>query len=440
MDTQSILIAFATSILIGALIGVDRERNKQINKNLSQIGIRTCILISLFGATSAWLGQTINPLIIYISFLSLILLIVASYIYLMTKYQRIGITTEITSILLFIFGAMCTSGMLEIAISLAIITALVLSTRIYLHNIATSISDSELFDTIKFAIIAFIILPLLPNQSFDEAIFGSWLPTENIHESVATLNVINPYNIWMLVVFVSGVSYFGYIMIKLLGQKAGISLTGLMGGLYSSTATSLTLAANSLKMKKIINPFLAGIILACAISFIKTFIFIRTLNTELFEKTLLPIGLMFLYLMAVGLYYVLRSAKKESIASPEKTLSSLKSPFSLYSALKLTGFIIAALVIAKISLSYAGIELYYIVAILSAFFAIDDPIIVSTAATAGTLLDYTNAKNIILLVTFLNMIQKAAIVYFFGNRKLFLPLIKVFIGLLLVTGIGFLYL
>lgn len=441
MEIQSLIGPFLTSTLIGALIGIDREKKKQIAKNLSPVGIRTSILITLFGSLAAFLGNTISPIIFYISILSLIILISSSFIYMMTKYQRIGITTEISSILLFLYGAMCLSGMSEIAIILAIITALVLSTRVYLHNIAKNISDSELFDTIKFAIIAFIILPLLPNQSFDTLIFGSWLPTSNLTETVTNIDVLNPYNIWLLVVFVSGVSYFGYIMIKIFGHKAGIALTGLMGGLYSSTATSLTLAAKSKTLTHIKKPFLAGIILACSISFIKTFIFIRTLNVTLFEKTLLPVGLMFIYLLSIGIYYAFRSPKQKSKnTTPEKAISAMSSPFSLKSAIKLTAFILSALIIAKISLAYAGIELYYIVAILSAFFAIDDPIVVSTAATAGSLIDFNNAKNIILLVTFLNMAQKAGIVYLFGNKKLFLPLLKVFAGLLLVTAIGFLYL
>jgi uncharacterized membrane protein (DUF4010 family) len=439
MELLNTILPFVISILIGALIGVDREKKKQDSKNLSSIGIRTSIFISLFGAVAAYLGQEYSPFIFLASFISIFILIISSHIYLIIRHQRIGITTEISSILLFLYGAMCTLGYIRLAIILAILTTLILTMRVHLHKIAENISDNELYDTIKFAIIAFIILPFLPNESYDNAIFGSWLPLETAHETIKSINVLNPYQIWLLVVFISGVSFLGYVLIKIFGSRSGISLTGLFGGMYSSTATSLTLASKSKSMPRVIKPFLAGIILACAISFIKTFIFIRTLNEELFLKTVLPISLMFIYLLVIGVYYMLKSPTNEQNKNKEDT-SGFKTPFSLKKALQLTLFIIIALVIAKISLSFAGIELYYTIAILSAFFAIDDPIIVSTAATAGNLIDYNNAKNIVLLVTYLNMAQKAAIVYFFGNKKLFKPLATVFAGLLLVTAFGFLYL
>lgn len=437
METQELVIPFAAAILIGALIGVEREKKKQESANLTAVGIRTSILMSLFGAVSGYLGQTYHWSIFIISMIAMLLLILTTHIYLVTKHNRIGITTEISTILLFIFGAMCTIGLVQLAVILGILTTLFLSLKDYLHGIVKNISDRELYDTIKFAIIAFIILPFLPDQNFDQQILGPFLQqaAEGLHGSFAGVDVLNPYRIWFLVVFVSGVSYTGYILVKLFGEKLGISLSGLMGGLYSSTATSLTLAQRSKEMIKSINPFIAGITLACAISFIKSFLFIRALNEELFLRVLFPLTIMFLYLLGVGLYIMFRSKKEKT-----KTIQKLETPFTLKSALKLGAFIVAALLVAKISLSLAGVELYYVIATLSAFFAVDDPIVISTSATAGNLLSMADAKNIILLVTYLNMVQKVFIAYFFGSRKLVKPLALIFGGLLLVTVVGFIYL
>jgi len=434
MDLQNIVIPFAASILIGALIGIEREKNKQSASNLNAVGIRSSIVISLFGAVSAYLSQILSPIIFLISLTAIIILTIASYQYLVTKYGRIGITTEISTILLFLYGALCILGSVQLAITLGIVTTLVLSLKDYLHNIAKNVSTREFYDTIKFAIIAFIILPFLPDKNFDQTILGPLLQAAN-QNTIAGLDVLNPYKIWFLVVFVSGVSYVGYILVKLFGNKVGLSLSGLMGGLYSSTATSLTLAQRSKEMLKTKIPFIAGITLACAISFIKSFIFIRALNQELFLRTLIPLSLMFIYMLGIGLY-LMTQTKKEKTAGEQK----LKTPFTLKSALKMGAFIVGALLIAKISLSYAQIEIYYIIATLSAFFAIDDPIVISTAASAGNLLNMADAKNIILLVTYLNMVQKVFIVYFFGNRKLVKPMALIFGGLLLVTLVGFIYL
>lgn len=434
MNLQDIIIPFAASILIGALIGIEREKKKQSSKNLSAVGIRSSIVISLFGAASAYLGQLISPVILLISLAAIITLTISSHIYLVAKHGLIGITTEISTILLFLYGAICVLGSVQLAVTLGILTTLILSLKGYLHGIAKNVSPREFYDTIKFAIIAFIILPFLPDRSFDQAILGPLLQSAP-HSTIAGLDVLNPYRIWLLVVFVSGVSYAGYILVKLFGNKVGFSLSGMMGGLYSSTATSLTLAQRSKEMLKTRTPFIAGITLACAISFIKNFIFIRALNEELFIKTLIPLGLMFLYMLMAGLYMMLRT-KRETIKGEQE----IQTPFTLHKAIKLGAFIIGALLIAKITLSYARVEVYYIIATLSAFFAIDDPIIISTSTTAGSLLNMEDAKNIILLVTYLNMVQKVFIVYFFGNRKLVKPTALIFGGLLLVTLVGFIYL
>lgn len=434
LDFQNVVIPFGAAILIGALIGTERERKKQASKKLTAVGIRTSILTSLFGAISAYLGHNFDWSIFSIAMISLVILTAISHYYLVSKHDRIGITTEISTILLFTFGAMCTIGLPQLAVILGILTALVLSLKEYLHGAVKSISDRELYDTLKFAIIAFIILPFLPDQSFDQQILGPFLGTSQ-QEAFASVDVLNPYRIWFLVVFVSGVSYVGYILVKLFGERVGIALSGLMGGLYSSTATSLTLSSKSKEILKTKTPFIAGIVLACAISYIKSFLFIRALNEELFFRVLPALLLMFVYLLIVGFIFMSRSKREKN-----KGVEQFKTPFTLKSAFKLGAFIVAALLIAKISLSLAGVELYYIIATLSAFFAVDDPIVISTAATAGNLLSMEDAKSIILLVTYLNMVQKVFIMYFFGNKKLVKPLALIFGGLLLVTAVGFIYL
>lgn len=312
MELQELIIPFAAAILIGALIGIERERKKQMSDNLTAVGVRTSILVSLFGAISAYLGLHFDWNIFFISMIAMLILTISTHIYLVTKHDRIGITTEVSTILLYLFGAMCVMGLAQMAVVLGILTTLFLSLKDYLHNIAKGISDRELYDTIKFAIIAFIILPFLPDQSFDHLVLDPFLPSigGDLHGSFSGVSVLNPYRIWFLVVFVSGVSYVGYILVKLFGSKVGISLSGLMGGLYSSTATSLTLSHKSKELLRTKAPFIAGIVLACGASFIKSFIFIRALNEELFFRTLLPLGLMSIYLLVIGLFIMIGSKKK----------------------------------------------------------------------------------------------------------------------------------
>jgi len=434
MDLLNIFIPIGTSIIIGALIGLEREKAKQYKQGISQIGIRTDILICLFGALAAFLGKEFHPILFLVCFIALILLMIASYIYLAIAQKRIGITTEISSIMVFLLGGLAMAGYSQLALILAIIVTLILSIKMVLHRAVYQINAQEIYDTVKFAIIAFIILPFLPNQYFDHQIYNYFFPGATPPPQFDQIQVLNPYNIWFLVVLVSGISFLGYILVKIIDKKKGIGITGLIGGLYSSTATSLSLAHKSKSHPEITTPFVTGIVLACGISFFRTFIFLRALNGELFTRTFIPIAMMFVYLMIVGLYLLFKK-RKDKLTQAAK----LKTPFELTEALKLCGFITGALLISKIILSYSSVNIYYFVAAFMAFFAIDDPFVISAAASAGKLISMNEAKNVVLLVTFLNMFQKVFLVLLFGNRKLFKPLLKIYLGLLLVTLVGFLY-
>jgi len=435
MDLYKDILPLGVSILIGALVGIEREKTKQNRKGISAVGIRTDILICLFGAVAAFMGQKLNPALFLICLVALLTFTIASYIYLSITHQRIGITTEISTILVFLYGAMAMSGYMQIAVILAIVTVLILSVKKVLHKAVYNINDREFFDTIKFAIIAFIVLPFLPNQSFDTTIFNFIFPGQQPPASFNSVNVLNPYNIWFLIVLVSGISFLGYIMVKALGKNKGIGFAGMVGGLYSSTATSLTLAHKSKEMPKTRTAFVAGITLACGISFIRTFIEIRALNGELFNRVLPSILLMFAYLMIVGIILMFRT-KHEKL---EAHKNQFETPFKLGNAIKLGAYIVGSLVVAKILLAYTDINWYYGISAAMAFFAIDDPIVISTSTAAGTLISYDNAKNVILMVLYLNMVQKIATVYFFGNKKLVKPIAAIFGGLLLVTLFGLVY-
>ncbi len=435
MDLLNLILPLGTSLLIGALIGLEREKNKQSKNGVSAVGIRTDILVCLFGALAALLGKTYGLVFFMTCFIAVLVLTIFTHVYLSITQKRIGITSEVSTILVFLLGAMAMAGLMQLAIILAIVITIVLSLRHYLHKTVHHMSSLELADTLKFAIIAFIILPFLPNQNFDQSVFSFLFPHATAPANFNQFNILNPYQIWFLVVLVSGISFLGYILVKTIGKKKGIGLMGLIGGLYSSTATSLMLARKSKLSPAIKRPFVTGIVLACGISFLRTYIELWALNEQLFYRTFIPVTLMFVYLMVVGIY-LLFSKKHEHIMHS----SDFKTPFELKEALKLGGFIVGALIVAKILLSYAGVDLYYLVSAAMALFAIDDPATISAAASAGKLISYDQAKNVVMLVLTLNMVQKAGMIYFFGNRKLFKSMVYIFGGVLVVGLVGLIYL
>lgn len=441
LEQNQILISLIASAIIGGIIGLEREKIKQVNKSTSAVGIRTDIIISLFGAVSILISKSVGYIAFYISLSGILLFTLINYAYLSFKENKINIKTEVSTIIVFLLGALTMIGPIQTAIEIAILTVGALSLKKILHKAIYNLKYEELIDATKFALIAFIILPFLPNQSYDHIVFPYFFPGAS-PQILSQFDILNPYKIWLIIVIISGINFLGYILIKILGKNRGIGITGMIGGIYSSTITSLTLAEKSKNLSQIKLPFVAGITLACATSFIKMFILLETLNNELFMRSALSIGIMCLYMFAAGLY-ILRKEKNTNSEKLDKNKNKYQfetSPFKLSKAIKLGSIIIITLIAANLILSFTDIKFYYILAALMAFFAVDDPVLISTSQIAGKLIPLTEAKNIIITVIFLNLVQKVATVYFFGNKKLVKPLAIVFAGLFLVSTICFLYL
>ena len=144
-----------------------------------------------------------------------------------------------------------------------------------MHQFAKKIKMKELGDTLKFAIIAFVILPFLPNKGY------------------GPLEMFNPYLIWLMVVFISGISFVGYIAMKRFGEK-GIELTGILGGLASSTAVTTSFAARSKKNKTIVNALVVGVVLANSVMLIRIMIEVFVINRNLFLELILPLSILFI--------------------------------------------------------------------------------------------------------------------------------------------------
>ena len=263
-----IILKFLIALAIGALIGLERER-KQVNKS-EFAGIRTFILIALFGILSTYINE-IYPNFLVISFLGLIVLVGLSYIASTRESGDIGITTEVVALLTFILGALCyTDEGIRIAPIFAIIITVLLAAKSYLHRFVRKISEKELTNTLKFLIIAFVILPLLPDQT------------------MGPLDVFNPYQIWLVVVFISAISYAGYILMKLIGAERGLGLTGVIGGLVSSTAVATAMASRVKESEFIIRAAVFATVIASSMMFLRILFEVLVINPDLVSLLMVP--------------------------------------------------------------------------------------------------------------------------------------------------------
>jgi len=213
--------AFVISLAIGLLIGLERERTPT-----AKAGLRTFSLVALAGTLGAMLSlQTGSPWLLAVGLLVLGGMMVATY-YRSYDSEDPGTTTIAAVVVCYWLGALVWFDHVQLALTLAILTTILLYFKTELRGVSRSLTRKDLVSILQFAVLSFIILPILPDENY------------------GPYQALNPYQVWWMVVLISGLSLAGYAALRLAGQSRGTLLTGLFGGAVSSTATTLAFARN----------------------------------------------------------------------------------------------------------------------------------------------------------------------------------------------------
>jgi uncharacterized membrane protein (DUF4010 family) len=430
---------FLIALLLGAAIGLEREFQHQREKTKDFAGFRTFILIAIFGALIGYISEQIeSPALIIASLVSFMLLVIAGYVIVSIDEKRIGATTEMSAIITFVLGILVLKGHIIISVIIAIIVAALLAYKLQMHKFARKIEAVELYSTLKFALISLVVLPLLPNKGY------TLLDIPVLHEIIesfpsvalilAQIDVLNPFKIWLMVVFIAGISFVGYILIKTVGAKAGLGLTGFMGGLISSTAVTSSLAIESKRAKKIVNVFVFGTIIASCTMYFRVLFEVLVLNKSLLKHLIVPIGLM----AVVGLGYCLYLYLQKKKTTKNTKHFEFNSPFALGPALKFGLFFGFVLYIAKLFQILFGDTGIYIASLVSGLADVD-AITITMASLANTG-DVTSvvAVSAITIAVCSNTVVKGGIAYLFGAKEFGMIIMKVFGAMLAVALIAIL--
>ena len=160
---------FGTALLIGAFIGIEREKRKSLEAEPGMGGLRTFILMALLGATGGWLADALHTPALLVAVLAIVgAIVLAGYVAAArTNPDSLGLTTETAAIVVYLLGAMTTLGHRELAVALGIVTAAVLAYKQPLHGLVAQINWDDIFAGLRLAIATFIVLPLLPNRAVD---------------------------------------------------------------------------------------------------------------------------------------------------------------------------------------------------------------------------------------------------------------------------------
>ena len=419
--SSELFIKFIISLLIGLLIGFERQFSRDEKKAYSSLGSRTLALLSISGTLTAYLEYN------YIQYLSIITTagvigLIALFYYISYRIARktenpdFGMTTEIAAIITFVNGILVFYET-TLAIALAIVITLILSIKKPLHSFVAKLEKDDVSAVLKFLIVTFIILPVLPDQDLKIEI----IPV-----------TVNPSTMWKMVVLIAFMGFSGYILIKVLGKDKGIMLSGFLGGIVSSTAATIDFSRRSRASEGLENEFSLAIILACTMVFPRVFIEIIIFNIALVKYITIPFTAMTLS----GIIYSLYLYRKISTSDIEHP--NFQNPFTLKSAIQFGLIFGVIIVIVQTTTLFFKSDLsIYLVSLFSGLTDVD--------AIALSLADLSNPKiagSISLFVAgsgvsigaMANSFLKLGITFFIGSKNLFKKVLWGFI-FMIISGL-----
>ncbi|MEJ2667996.1 MAG: MgtC/SapB family protein [Deinococcales bacterium] len=390
MDSKQVILSFLVAVLLGFLIGLERERKRETQGSIFA-GIRTFPLIALFGAIVGTLSWTISPWVLVGSFVPVAVLIALAY-WRETAGTKVGGTTQFAVLVAYGLGVMAGYGAYVAALAGAVVTTGMLSLRTELRRLAGAVSQEDLYAVVQFAVVSLVVLPLVPNETF-----GPW-------------GVWNPRTIWWLVVLISGLSFIGYAASKVIGATRGIGWSGLLGGLASSTAVTMSFSERSKKQQSLDIVYAIGVLAASAVMIPRLWVLLGVLQPRLILPTLIPLGVLFV-ITTIGGLSVLRERNRERLEGARVT-----NPFQLKTALQFALLFALILLLAKAAEEYLGTRGLYIASALAGVTQLD-AITLTLAHQVGTGLDVNVAARGLAIAAATNSLFKAGLALVLGSRR-----------------------
>jgi uncharacterized membrane protein (DUF4010 family) len=392
MPAPELFAALGTALGLGLLVGLEREWVKD-----QVAGIRTFALITLAGALSALVAGTYGGWVIAAALLCLAMLILIGNLPALKKGTGagdMGLTTEFAMLVMFLTGMLPMLGHPVAATVIAGVVMVLLQSKNSIHGVVHRIGEAELKAIARLVLIGLVILPVLPNENY--GYYG----------------VFNPFKIWLMVVLIVGMSLAAYLVGKIIGPNRGLLVSGLLGGLISSTATTASLSRQS-KETKASPPLLALVIMiASTVVFGRVIVEILAVAPKAGQSMIYPFLAMMAWMAVVSVVCWLL-ARKEIVKPPQgEPPSEIKGAvmFGLLYALVLLG-----VAVARHNFGQAGL---FTVAAISGLTDMDAITLSTANLVNGNHIDPGTGWRIILTGGVANLIFKGIMVVTIGSRAL----------------------
>ena len=324
-------LRFGVALALGFLIGLERESTKIEQQKLVFGGVRTHPIISMYGFGCAWLHQIGVTFMIPAGLLSVSVLTAIAYVA-KIKGERFGSTSEMSALLTFIMGALALLVDVWVAMALGVVNAILLSEKARLEAFVEGLNKAEFLATLKFLVVTVIILPVLPDQEYSRF-------------------KLNPAHIWQIVVLVSTIGFIGYYLSKKFGNKVGLWLSGLLGGIVSSTAVTVAAGRLAQSHPERASSALQGAILSASVMYIRMLILIAVVNPLLVPLIWWKVAI----LSAIGVGLAVRLDHSTETADV-KEVPGLQNPFEITPAIMFAALYVVLLVVTEVVKTSVGIE------------------------------------------------------------------------------------
>lgn len=401
---------------IGFVIGLEREHSALLKKEEIFAGVRTIVFVILFGFLATFLSFFLTNWFLIFSFLGVITLVAVSY-WVSANKGEIGGTTEFATLLAFLLGCSTFLGFVEASLTITVVVLVFLSLKVKLKNIIGRITQVEMYAFVKFVVLALLILPVLPNNTF------------------GPFDVFNPRELGWVVVLTSGLGFVGYLLMKFLGSGRGILLTGIVGGLVSSTMVTWVFSKKSKETPELSSNCAVAILAASTIMIIRVLVWVLIFNQVILSQLALPILLMFLTGLGATFYFY----KQQQLLPKVKTDFPLGEPLNLKEAVFFGILYTGILLFVSYANNQFGTNGIFVSSAIAGLTDID-AITISMSKLAGGSIPILTAQNAIVIATLCNTIVKIGISLWSGSKQL-RKFILIGYGLIFLAGVvGFIIL
>lgn len=414
-----LLQRMALALGIGLLFGIERGwKTREQHGGRRTAGLRTFALIGFLGGVAGLLSGLLGGYVLGFAFLGFAGLVAASYMQSLRSFPNpdLGMTTEVAALLAFLLSALVVLGDLLPPVAMAVVAVTFLHGKKLLHAWVANLERLELAAALQLLVISLVLLPVLPDRGFGPG------------------GVINPFEIWLMVVFISALSFAGYFACKLAGARYGLIVVGLLGGLASSTAVTLSFARLARRSPDLATTCCGGIAMASTVMFARIMVLVWIFQPSLVGDLVFPILTMALISLASAIVLTLRRA-----ASVGRHGLDLADPSELATALGFGVLLGLVLLASYLVNQWLGDEALYGVAVVSGLVDVD-ALTLSMAGLAGSQgFVQAVAANAIVLAALANSVAKFTIVLTVA-RGAAARLSAVVFGLIVAGGLATLFL